>query len=449
MKQADRESLWDVLAGSAALLAFVGHIAMERHYHGIDGLTLEDLELLSFFIAAWLGAGVIRWSGKVVLRRVTHIWMWLSLTMGLYARYWELSVNVLGKALTVGFICFVLLFGCWASFRASAGLWCRLRRLVAFVPGLIVLTPLLMGHWMDEPVVWLGRDSAKQSAPKATVVLLLDELNANASGGLQKILLDRGLQVNVKPVLPVHASTVEVVPALFTGLNFKGARACGLTRVCSNNSALDFAQMSVERNDVDVVGFHHQYCAMQGLRSCLFATSDLSIWQRYRWDCAALHRLGLQIERDEKACNLLVNEPWHRMREKVMDDLLNAPALQKGGVLFAHVPLPHPPAAGRGSLAVHYARNVQQAEQLLGKILDRLDVNKLEPRILIFSDHPLRPTMWCANRAALFDSPCKVTPELQDDHVPLIAAARSGLPAIEHVQSNQQVFDVLRDWLQH
>ena len=159
--------------------------------------------------------------------------------------------------------------------------------------------------------------------------------------------------------------------------------------------------------------------------------------------------LGLQIERDEKACNLLVNEPWHRMREKVMDDLLNAPALQKGGVLFAHVPLPHPPAAGRGSLAVHYARNVQQAEQLLGKILDRLDVNKLEPRILIFSDHPLRPTMWCANRAALFDSPCKVTPELQDDHVPLIAAARSGLPAIEHVQSNQQVFDVLRDWLQH
>ena len=55
--------------------------------------------------------------------------------------------------------------------------------------------------------------------------------------------------------------------------------------------------------------------------------------------------------------------------------------------------------------------------------------------------------MWCSREAAQFDVPCLVDPSLVDTKVPLIVAARTALPALEHVQSNRQVFDVLRDWL--
>lgn len=47
MKAADREMLWDMLAGSAAVLAFVGFIEIGKLYHGYYGLTLEDLLPLS------------------------------------------------------------------------------------------------------------------------------------------------------------------------------------------------------------------------------------------------------------------------------------------------------------------------------------------------------------------------------------------------------------------
>lgn len=101
------------------------------------------------------------------------------------------------------------------------------------------------------------------------------------------------------------------------------------------------------------------------------------------------------------------------------------------------------------SLAEQYARNLQQAEQLLERVMDRMAANQVEPRILIFSDHTLRQQMWCANLQAMLGADCSVTVALTDEHVPLIVAARKNTPSIAHVQSNQQVFDVLRHWLNH
>lgn len=449
MKSADRDLMLDVMAGSAAVLAFVLYIEVGRIYHGIHGMGFEDAMPLGYLLFSWLTLSCMRLAGFGFVSRISHLWLWSSLAVGLYTRYWALSIYLWGKPLTLAGICLLLMFGAWASFGASPVLWARLRRVVAFVPGLIVLTPMVAGYWLDGPVLWLGRDASKQAVPTATVILLLDELNANASQGLQQVLLDRGFNVNFKPVMPIHASTVQVVPALFTGQNFKGARACGFNRVCATSAALDFSQVKVDRNDVDVVGFHHPYCAIQGLRSCQREVINLSIWQDYRWECAFLRRFGYKFGRDEKSCNSLVNGPWYAMREDVMRGVFNAPTLKQGGVLFAHLPLPHPPASGTGSLAEQYVKNVQKAEQLLGQILDRLTVNKVEPRILIFSDHPLRQSMWCSNSSGMFDAPCEVVDELSDNKVPLILAARNSVPTIANVQSNKEVFDVLREWLKH
>ncbi len=449
MKQVDRELLLDVLAGSAVILAFMAFKELGQLYHGMTGLSFDSLVPLSFLVVSWLVLGVMRGCRLAMMGRTAKVWMWLSLLVGLHLHFWGVLVQAWGVTFLVLAACSLFGLGLLASFKATIIVWAGLRRLVAIVPVIMVITPMIIGYGMDAPVVWLGRAAAQESTNRATVVLLLDELNAKSSVGLQKVLMDRGLQVNFKSVLPVHGSTTEVVPAVFTGREFKGAMPCGLSRVCSNNIALDFAKVSVQRNDVDVVGFHHPYCSIQGLRSCGWFKTDRSILEEGRWECALQRRFGVQLGRNEKSCQQLSHVSWLNMREKVIEGLMNAPALLVGGVVFAHVPLPHPPASGTGSLGEQYAINLQQSERMLGQILDRLTSNNIEPRLLIFSDHPLRPAMWCSNLASMFDAPCKVTPDLLDDHVPLIVAARSSLPDIEGVKSNQQVFDVLREWLRH
>lgn len=449
MKQADHELLFDLLAGSAALLAFVAFFEMGQLYHGMKGLSFDEMVLLTFLGVSWMVLGVLCRCRVAITGRTARIWMWLSLLVGLNLHFGAWVVQAWGGTIVLLAAGSLFGLGIWASLKATVGVWAGLRRVVAFVPGLMVMMPVIAGYGMGSPVVWLDRAAPQESATSATVVLLLDELNAKSSAGLQKVLMDRGLQVKFKSVLPVHGSTTEVIPAVFTDRDFKGASPCGLTRVCANSNALDFAKVSVQRNDVDVIGFHHPYCSIQGLRSCGWYKTYRSIWEEGRWECALQRRFGVQWGRDQKSCQRLSHNSWSNMREKVIEGLMSAPALQLGGVVFAHVPLPHPPAVGTGSLGEQYAINVEQSEKVLEQILDRVAANKIEPRILIFSDHPLRPVMWCSNLASQFDAPCKVTPELLDDHVPLIVAARSDLPAIEGVNSNQQVFNVLRDWLRH
>ena len=448
MKTADRDFLWDVMAGSAAVLVFVGFNYLGRFYHGTHGLSFEDLVPLSYLFGSLLTMGIMRWRHATWIHQAARFWMLLSFVVGLAFSFGVLMIKTLGTSITAMAGCFLFFLCLWVSTKASVWTWFRLRRVVAFVPGLFVITPMIAGYGNDVTVVWLEGVEHQQTSSSATVILLLDELNARDTSGLQQVLKGRGLQLNFKPIWPVHGSTTEVLPAIFSGLDFKGARACGLTRVCADNYSLDFAQVSVKRNDVDVVGFHHPYCAIQGLRSCKRFSMSRSIWEDGRFDCSLQHRLGINVDRDEKTCQQLRHIAWHDLREKVIEGLMNVPSLKMGGVVFAHVPLPHPPSAGTGTLAEQYAINLKQTEKLLGEILDRMLINNIEPRVMIFSDHPLRPAMWCSKFAGQFDSPCLVTSNLVDDHVPLIVAAKKSVPSISHVTSNQQVFEVLRGWLQ-
>jgi hypothetical protein len=148
-------------------------------------------------------------------------------------------------------------------------------------------------------------------------------------------------------------------------------------------------------------------------------------------------------------CQKNSHRAWADMRDAVVQAMMAAPTLRQGGVLYVHLPLPHPPARETGSLAEQYRQNLHQGEALLAQVLQVLAKNRLEARVMVFSDHPFRQALWCAREAAQFDAPCLGDVDLSDDQVPLIVAARSGLPDIDHVQRNDEVFDVLRGWLTH
>lgn len=375
-------------------------------------------------------------------------WLWVSLIIGLWCGYEGVVVQEFGVATTAIAFLTLFFFGLWANYAASATLWGKLRGLVGILPSLIVASTLIFGYIFAEPVVWLPTGGSKYSRKTAMVVLLLDELNAQASQGLQRVLVSHGLTVSYKPVTPAYNSTAEVVPVLFADKDFRKARACGLSRICAQTAVLDFSKIEVRRNDVDVVGFFQPYCAIQGLRYCKRSVvAPRAIFDGDRWACAAVRLSGVQIEPTGRRCQERSHEAWQELRDQVLASLWRAPTLLDGGVLFAHLPLPHPPAQGTGSIAEQYSRNLQLTENILSDLLDQFEKNEVEPQIIIFSDHPLRQAMWCARESAQFDSPCVISAALTDDQVPLIVASRSSMPRIEEVESNREVFDVLRQWL--
>lgn len=447
MKAVDRELLLNIFAGSAAVLPFVAYIQLGKIYHGYHGRSLEDFMPLAYLNVSWLVLMAMRWVGLKSVWAAARFWVWLSLLVGLALGYRAVVIQEWGGFTATGAAIAVLAFGFWTCRNATENLWAGLRRLVIFLPGLIVISSVIAGLWLGKPVMWLAEDAGRYPAKTATLVLLFDEMNAQASLGLQKVLTERGLNVRFKPVDPVHNSTTQVIPAVFTGKDFTGARACGLSMICAEDAVLDFSKVSVQRSDVDVVGFHHPYCAIKGLRSCRRLTTETTIWDVARWGCTIQRILGIPAGWEKFYCQERTRTYWTNLQDNAIGDVLAAPALKQGGVLYAHLPLPHPPAKGSGSLATQYSRNVRLAEEVLGRLLDQMAEHGVEPRILIFSDHPLRLAIWCSGGATPFDAPCVVDHELVDAKVPLIVAARTALPAIEYVQSNRQTFDVLRDWL--
>jgi hypothetical protein len=442
-----RDATLDILAGSSAVLAFVSYTQLTKIYHGYYGLTVTDLIPLIYLLVSW--AGLSLWTLRHGIGSTTsRYWLWLSLLIGLHTHYGAILLGAYGGPLMAGGLLLSLAAGYFLVLRLSIPAWSGLRRVVAIIPWLVIVTPLVVAQWMaPRSLTWLDQPPKSASRTTATVVVLFDEMNANATLGLQEILRERGLTVSYKAVMQVHGSTTEVVPAFFSEGDFRGARACGIRTVCTDNAALSFDKIRVLRPDVDVVGFHHAYCDIEGLRSCIRLTTQTSLLNSYRWLCR-VNRL-IQSERliSYQDCQAASHQTWNDLQERSIEALMASNTLKTGGVLFAHLPLPHPPASGSGSLSDQYLRNVQKTEQLLIRILDRLEANQLEPRIMIFSDHTFRQSMWCANESAQFDRPCTINSQLLDEHVPLIVAGRGVLPSLDQSESNKVVFSVLRRWL--
>jgi hypothetical protein len=115
-----------------------------------------------------------------------------------------------------------------------------------------------------------------------------------------------------------------------------------------------------------------------------------------------------------------------------------------GGMLYAHLPLPHPPGERPGgTLKQDYQDNLALASEFLGQMVDRARAAKLERlRLVVFSDHPLRQSLWCSKPAYRAQG-CQPVAELEDAQVPLIVGTLgSEPPELDAIKSNAQVFDL-------
>ena len=123
---------------------------------------------------------------------------------------------------------------------------------------------------------------------------------------------------------------------------------------------------------------------------------------------------------------------------------MEAPFWQRGGVLYGHLLQPHPlMGATDASLADEYADNIANSAALVGTVAQKAQATfGKDFRLVIFSDHPLRPQIWCASSGFYREDRCKPEASQLSTQVPLIVAAPESV-TVPAITSNEQVFDLL------
>lgn len=423
----------DLFVANLLVALAASQLALREGYHQVGGQSVNLALLLAWWLGLLLVIGVARGAVRDEARRLLVGRVVLLVAGGVAAHFvvgGSLLASVRGKLVSAAWWVVagaVLVWIAWRLLRLDGRPWARLRNLLAvagllFVASQPVLTALLVSdvRW---PAAAVGAD--KPVARSATFFILFDELNASASAGLADVLRTHGLQVSQQAVRSVGSGTAQVIPAMFTGRNFAQARPCGWTTICSGSNVLDFSRVHAARDDIDVIGFYHPYCAIQGLRWCRRVDIPLSLADADRWRCALWYRTGLSLGASTDGCNAVYARGPNELTRSILDALNQAPVWKEGGLVYVHIPLPHPPAPGGGvTLGEDYRGNIRRAEQLLSDLVVRARRAGLEElRVVVFSDHPLRQATWCRIYAPYSRKGCVIDPALSDERVPIIVGS--------------------------
>lgn len=100
--------------------------------------------------------------------------------------------------------------------------------------------------------------------------------------------------------------------------------------------------------------------------------------------------------------------------------MFHSPFWQGGGILYAHMPFPHPPGNLEGAgLAADYADNLQFAANTAAQVRKRGRArfgNNF--RFVVTSDHPRRPELYCGHEKHL-ETGCNIIPSASQGSFPI------------------------------
>lgn len=359
------ESVFALVAG--AVLIFVFSVTMLRVWpgavHALHGVMLLTLIFLAYrIVRPHLGAEAISASLKVVL-------VVMALLMAMGAAFNWRRTN-------------------WDRFCAAS-----------IISGVIFIAsfPLvgIIQRMEGNAVFGLGSILRQDDQPKSIVILLLDELSPESAGLIVDALRQRNASVRATDIAAAGVNTINAIPAMLTGQRFDYSMPCGVTLLCSDGKSLDFSKLRVTGKAVDIVGILPAYCAIQGLRSCVSIHPEP--------DAPALQALACELLRSlfVNACKSnLTNDRGKEIaasRKAVEESIMAAPFWENGGLLYAHVLLPHPVSlSSKLSLEQEYQANVVESAKLASQILERLNLRfKDNFAFVLTSDHPLRVDFHC------------------------------------------------------
>jgi len=451
--------LRECLALAVPMIGALTELTIRNVYHQIAAeptrfVYLAVIAAVSLLIAVFTELHSPRPPWRQIMRTGNRLlglgtWAWIVAIRGATIGAWLSGASTVTLGGTI--VC-----ASWLTWLVLGEVrWVRVRPALLFAGTLFVVSQPVLARLTSSELVWPAPAMAGRSSNGAPVsaripseeggnvlVLLLDELNAREGAGLAKVLASRGMAVSQRAIDPVADATAKVIPEIWSGRRFPNPKPCSFTAICSGGSALDFARVTASRPDIDVVGFYHPYCAMRGLRWCERLGLPLPFAEPGRWACSIKSRLGLT---DAGRCMALQHEPFLQLRAATLAAVWRAPFWRDGGMLYAHLPLPHPPAArAGGTLEQDYRENLALASELLAEMVERAHAAGLQQlRVVVFSDHPLRQALWCA-KPAYQARDCRPEADLEDRQVPLIVATFGEVPPdLGAVRTNAQIFDLV------
>lgn len=309
-----------------------------------------------------------------------------------------------------------------------------------------MLSPPLVAAVSAKQIVFPIHEGEALHSPhfKNVVIVLLDELGDGAIGPIIDGLQRQNLAVSSRRMTPVGKHTADVIPRMLTGLEFPQASPCSSSAICSGKNILDFSRMQSRESKLDIVGFHHPYCKIQGLRYCYQALSP-SMENPIIWFGCALTSVLVRVEFRFCKSRILTIPQVRAIRLDMVKAMDAAPFWREGGVFYVHVLLPHPPGHNEyRTLDEDYSDNIKEASELISGIANRLrEQFQNDFLLLITSDHPLRLSVWCG-MPRYEAGKCEPRPEFTSDFVPIIAASAVSTRVLD--ESNGDVFDVANNY---
>ncbi|QEL54991.1 hypothetical protein [Chromobacterium paludis] len=346
---------------------------------------------------------------------------------------WPLGVKLLLALLTLA--------ACWLiAKRIPQEIWLRVRNASIAAMAIYLLTPYALSLFNSTPEQTVfGKERPYAAASQhATLVLLLDETGPEFIAPLLQTIQTEKLQSRTAIIPSAGQNTVNAIPAMLTGHRFDDVTPCGSTRLCSPTRSIDFSKLHAGRPDLDMVGFWHPYCAIQGLRYCHRVNGVFMPSAQQILPCS----LPLLSQRAEcrlhsGARDLAVNQ--------LLKATLEAPFWQSGGLLYLHLPLPHPAMEdgmeAKEDIGVHYRANLNRASIVLAGLLGRMK-NRFgnDFSVIVTSDHPLRREIWCAPGSPYDKNSCQNDIPANRHLVPFIVIAPTLPASLSMPSSNLGVF---------
>lgn len=397
-----RSPLWELalaLAGNALVLAVLYALAwrcLPRTWLAALLRVVASLLFLILLVGSFGQVGAAAWLKTPWLRAALAV---LALAGSLWlARRWPGErIDRLMRALVIGGLAFMAAGPAWRAVQAPSMDW---------------LTP--------------AERAAGQHPPRATLFVLFDETSASASGPMAAAAAGPDMRVSASAIDTVGENTLNVVPELFTGNSFEAARPCGMSSVCSHGRILDFSRVSTRRPGVHVTGLLFPYCDIGGLASCHPLPLPHEFASPWRGLLAGyLRGLRLPVPAWLKAAPAEGSlKQQFAAQLRFIDD---STFWQDGGVMVAHLPVPHPPGLhGMTTLDADYAANIELAATLVRRWSQRLHEQfPGQAALVITSDHPLR-SYWCSAES-YGTARCDTRSSFRSRQVPWIVATDTAL----------------------
>lgn len=156
--------------------------------------------------------------------------------------------------------------------------WRRTGQALLAASVIFVTSPLLLAWSNPPPTTQVS--FARQPGMNNLLFLVLDETSPEHTQGIVGRLQDAGLTVKWGEVEAAGVHTLNAIPSMLVPRSHDDVAPCSGTSLCGAQQ-MRFSSLRAQGQQTDIVAFHHPYCSIAGLRSCVREEAvfeDMSTW---------------------------------------------------------------------------------------------------------------------------------------------------------------------------